>query len=368
MWILPTTHPLYLVYAAECVESKEESKELLETSQLLLMWKSKPLLSKTFYRLWNRVYWIPRLFGRILKPSHQKHLEESYTESLADIHVSPLASQEKETGKKTLDTFGRIYSRLSAQQNLFSASSKMSADTSVWDLTKFTEAFQIWVTELRLESLQRRKLARHIRGNGSLSSLSEKTWGTPNASDCQGTTGGNQSKSLRTDVKNWATPTARDWRESGHEPKAMSRNSPALPCQVVNWATHQARDYRSPDKPGSGNFQRKIENGWTIDLNSQVNWPTPTVAEAGNIPNRANYGQIALSNHPSIVGKSQRPKEKKGDSTAFLLDPGSNSTNGKSQGQLNPAWVAQLMGTTLEMTFFGCMEMESLNKQQKLHG
>ena len=40
------------------------------------------------------------------------------------------------------------------------------------------------------------------------------------------------------------------------------------------------------------------------------------------------------------------------------------STNGKSREQLNPAWVAQLMGTTLEMTFFGCMEMELLNKQR----
>ena len=37
-------------------------------------------------------------------------------------------------------------------------------------------------------------------------------------------------------------------------------------------------------------------------------WPTPTVAEAGNIPNQANYGQVGLSNHPAIVGLPKRPK------------------------------------------------------------
>ena len=41
--------------------------------------------------------------------------------------------------------------------------------------------------------------------------------------------------------------------------------------QVVKlWPTPHARDYRHGDKPDSGNYRRKKELGFTIDLNSQV--------------------------------------------------------------------------------------------------
>jgi hypothetical protein len=50
----------------------------------------------------------------------------------------------------------------------------------------------------------------------------------------------------------------------------------------VTLATPQARDYRSPDSPDSGNFKRKIEKGWTIDLNSQIAMlPSPVASDAG---------------------------------------------------------------------------------------
>jgi hypothetical protein len=43
------------------------------------------------------------------------------------------------------------------------------------------------------------------------------------------------------------------------------------------WSTPQFRDFRSPDSPDSGNFKRKVEMGYTIDLNSRAAmWPTPT--------------------------------------------------------------------------------------------
>lgn len=37
----------------------------------------------------------------------------------------------------------------------------------------------------------------------------------------------------------------------------------------------------------------------------------------------------------------------------------SNNTNGKNRGQLNPAWVAQLMGTTSESIFFAHLVAQS---------
>jgi len=73
------------------------------------------------------------------------------------------------------------------------------------------------------------------------------------------------------------TPTTHETRH----PEIMLRNNRRI-CK--NGATYtlnltdtlallptpQARDYRSPDRPGSANFDRKVRNGWTIDLNSRI--------------------------------------------------------------------------------------------------
>jgi hypothetical protein len=45
-------------------------------------------------------------------------------------------------------------------------------------------------------------------------------------------------------------------------------------------------------------------------------------------------------------------------------DKESINTHGKNRAQLNPAWVAQLMGTTLERIFFVPLATQWLSKQQ----
>tara|TARA_Y100001973_G_C5192780_1_gene332088 strand:+ start:780 stop:1745 length:966 start_codon:yes stop_codon:yes gene_type:complete len=121
-------------------------------------------------------------------------------------------------------------------------------------------------------------------------------------------------------------------------------------------------------------------------------WPTPTAAEAGKISNQANYGQKGLSNHPEIVGKPTRPKEKKsekgqkqfptptardykgGYKTESLIRKDGKSRakdqlpnavlNGKGtetcqDGMLNPTWVeSYLMGWPIAWT-----SMEPLSKK-----
>jgi hypothetical protein len=53
--------------------------------------------------------------------------------------------------------------------------------------------------------------------------------------------------------------------------------------QIAMLPTPQSRDYRSPDLSDSGNFQRKVERGFTIDLNSRVALlPTPQAFDAKN--------------------------------------------------------------------------------------
>lgn len=93
-------------------------------------------------------------------------------------------------------------------------------------------------------------------------------------------------------------------------------------------------------------------------------WPTPTTAEAGKIGNQPNYGQTALSNHPAIVGQVMREKsvkDRRGVSGQPVQEK--SSMNGKRPALLNPVWVAQLMGTTLEKTFFVCTATELSSKQ-----
>jgi DNA (cytosine-5)-methyltransferase 1 len=53
---------------------------------------------------------------------------------------------------------------------------------------------------------------------GSQTNLNDavrQEWATPSAADAVGSTGGGQGRSLRTDVRNCPTPTARDWKSPG---------------------------------------------------------------------------------------------------------------------------------------------------------
>lgn len=466
MWIIPSSILESLVIAPDFAASKEELSERLAQSEPLLMWKSKPLSSKTFFAQCKRVNWMRHLSGQILKPSMQSHFETRYTASLEDIPASHLVWPEIEKEQTTLDTYGRILKETSVQSDLFGAFLKTSADTSALDSSRSDKAFQTWVIQLRQESLQRRKLARHIRESDYSSSPSEETsWVMPIAQQT-GTSRADFTPKLHEQVKmSWPTPVTSDastggiigkndtFKETSGLPRKINQNgkdgSVGLARLVKiwpegkkeNWSTPQNRDYKSPDLEENGNYQRKVEKGFTIDLNSQVvnmwatptsassgrhaenlekfhrksptiatqvvmkSWPTPTVAEAGNIPNQANYGQVALSNHPSIVGLPQREKTTKGDSTGGQQDRENHNNRGSLQGQkdtqiayqvlynqcgvyigrilrkcwerkygkkltvtskqmLNPRWVAQLMGTTLEKTFFVPTAMALLNKPQ----
>jgi len=123
-------------------------------------------------------------------------------------------------------------------------------------------------------------------------------------------------------------------------------------------------------------FKKRMEkypNGTTMpSLSNQVNWPTPTQAEADKIGNNANFGQIALGNHPAIRGLPERPKTYKNNGQ---LAPDSPNTNGKNRGRLNAAWVESLMGLPknwtqieIEWTVSVHSETESSRKQQPKRG
>lgn len=63
------------------------------------------------------------------------------------------------------------------------------------------------------------------------------------------------------------TPTI----SGNHNRAGLSEKSgDGLATRLAMLPTPQARDFRSPDKPDSNNFQRKVKEGYTIDLNSTI--------------------------------------------------------------------------------------------------
>ncbi len=176
MWIIPknldVSHSVRVT-----LELNWDLSELSKICEQSLMWRSKHSLARTWLQRLKRVSWMQHLSGRILKPLMDSRFETEYTSSLAVIPVSRSVAPESEKEQATLDTFGRIYSNTFVQLDLFGASSKTSQGTSHLDSKRFSQAYETWVTKLRQDCLQRKKLAHLIRENDYL------FWQTPETGD-----------------------------------------------------------------------------------------------------------------------------------------------------------------------------------------
>ena len=117
--------------------------------------------------------------------------------------------------------------------------------------------------------------------------------------------------------------------------------------------------------PGSGNLERKLAKGWTVDLNSQVclgNWPTPTTRDhkdgtaqsCQNVPVNGLLGRAVHSTPGKPLASWKTPHGMAGvDATGKQgaggeFDKQVRQTEGvlgkKSSAKLNPEWVRQLQG------------------------
>lgn len=219
---MPTNHQLYSAFVQEdfVVSKKDLMTHAINLvgseEQPQLTWRSKPLSLKIWCSKWNKVYWLPHLFGRTLKPSSQIRLENALMEYLEVIHASHSLLQE--TGKEQMihDTYGHISEKVTHQSreqlNLFFASSKTSPDTSHLDMKKSETIYSALVTQLRKEYSQRLKLVHHTK---------EK-----------------DSSSLQSKTTNWQTPRVPRGRIG---PSELSRNSPELETQVLSGQPDQEK-------------------------------------------------------------------------------------------------------------------------------
>lgn len=336
MWIIPNN--LTVSHSVrDTLESNWDLKELSQTLEQSVMWRSKPSLARTWLQRLNRVSWLKHLSGRILKPSMESRFVTEYTSSLAVIPASPSQSQDRGKAQTTPDTFGRILKESSRQLDLFGASSKTSQDILQSDSPQFTEAYEIWVTQLRQDCLQRQRSARHTRENGCLS---------------------------------WPTAT----QDGNHNRKGASKASgDGLSTAAKKWRTPSGSD-------GEGGIMENLPGkDGHYKLRDQVNWPTPREAASRDTQHdrgKCNLGEVVCGllapDSPSTNGKSQelwltpRANETDEDPKKFSKRMGDRNPNCagtlkaqvKAQGKLNPNWVEQLMGLKVGWTALDCWAME----------
>jgi len=184
MWIIPKNYKLSSAFAQGMVESKEDLRLLGSTIECSLMWRSKPSQLRTWLIRWKKVSWIPHLFTRILKPSHQKSFEEQLTLSLGAILVSRLAKLAKEKVKKIQDTSGHTSENTSIELDLPNVSLKTSKDTSRLDSPQLSATWKKMVTKQRGVYSLRKKSERATKEKECL--LKEK-YPTPSARDYRST-------------------------------------------------------------------------------------------------------------------------------------------------------------------------------------
>jgi len=325
MWILPKQ----LHTSAYVLDTKElglDSEAFSQICEKSLTWRGKDSLSRTWLQRWKRESWMQHLSSRTLSNSHTESFVDAWTSSLEDSRVSHSQLLESVKLLKTPDTSSPTSQTELESANLELFSSKTYKESSVARQptenqfsSMSSEHWKDWVIEQRQEYSQRKKLAHHIR-ESEYTSLELKP--------------------------NWSTPTVMDTANIQQPRKKNPSGGQKQPlCQEVK------------------------------------NWPTPTTAEGTKIGNQPNFGQVGLSNHPSIVGQPDRAKlNKSGNtqgswgtpraSTAMSAKITENLVNrnvgnleeqhGRQSigGKLNPNWVEHLMGLPVGWTDLGSWETE----------
>ena len=419
MWIIPSNHRLYSAFAQECVASKEELSVLSGKLEQRLFWKSKPLSLKTWCNKWNKVYWLPHLFSRTLKVSIPDHLLEGLMELREDFLANPSQLPENNLEKKTQDICGHISEKEKTQSweqlDLYGHSSKMSQVCSNSDIGKSNRTWNRLVTKLKREYSLRKKLVRLTRERDCSSLQSEgiglQHWTTPTGSDGMmskkdlskliltkngtwryvaengvtsnaglsnqvhpelnwptATINGNHNRKgaskksgngLSTEVNNWATPRAFMFKDAKED-----RGKSNLGEQVMgkmNWATPNTMNPKTEKALLKEVTETRPGRTMLSNLRDQVNsWPTP----ASSMYKGSSEGAQTRKN-------GQNRENDRLDHKVFVTDgqrvQGNHSSNGKNP-VLNPAWVFQLMGTTIEKTFFAWREMPLFRNRQNSHG
>ena len=293
--------------------------------------------------------------------------------------------QEKAKGLQTLVTSGRIGSGSSASAILQSSlESRLVQRLDTAGSTLFRMTWKRRLTPLGRPYLERAASVRRTSDSGFTS------WPSPKASDAgpdyailRRENSGGISIATAAALANWATPSARDWKdtsgmeETGINPDGTERSRlDQLPRQVnlAGWPTPQAADDNASRMPDAQAYAEKQLNrpnsgsnlAWTAQGLSY--WPTPCTPNGGR--SMATGAMDATGKTPD--GKKHTASLEhavKFASPARLTVSGEMltgcSAETKSGGQLNPAHSRWLMGVPHEWDDFACMATASSSRSRK---
>ena len=221
MWVLvPRLSP-----SAQALEDwtspPKWSLELAES----VTWRGKQRASSSWLRAWKKGGWIRRLFTRMPEPSMADRGVAEWISSLPVTRASRSVSPAKGSQKQTQGTSGLTSSGSSVRYSQPSLFSRTSKDTSSGASAPSSVTLTNWGSMRSGEFIQQPKPDTRTAATESSS------WPTPRA-----ITGGAESaqrkqelgrtlsggSDLQAEAQNWATPTARDYKD-GTDP---SPNAP----------------------------------------------------------------------------------------------------------------------------------------------
>jgi len=196
--------------------------------------------------------------------------------SLADILANHLARQESDKEQTTRDIFGHSSQKEFGFFNQDSASLRTSKDISAWGCPTSSKTWQEWVIERRGAYSQRLKSARLTSGSGCSSWPTVTTAEAGKISNRRnyGQTGLSNHPAIRGELnrekskkdragqpKQWPTP---DTCSRGDGPSQLERHTPTLQTEVKQWATPSSREWKGHT------ITDKFPNGYNITLSNQI--------------------------------------------------------------------------------------------------
>ena len=249
-----------------------------------LWWRGKHGAAHTWSRRWKKESWIQHLSTQTYTDSHSTDIEDWWTSSLEATHASRSPQQDSVEVLRMRDICGQSSEKESECSSLWSASgktSKASSQQSHQATTRFSTMCS--VTWRSWVSEQRQDASQRRRSEHHILE-----------------SGGSSAR--------WPTPTGMHAQRGNHEE----------PLERYQQRVMDYQEGRAKGKPG-------------MSLGVAVRWPTPTAAE--------DKYRLQKGPHNSLSERCLGALARSGQ-----LDVGSNSGAGSMGGQLNPAWVDQLMG------------------------
>ena len=331
---------MWLYLPSACVADTEGSNSDSRLpglpSELSVTWRGKPMLLRTWWRLWKKGGWLRLLSGVTLSPSTQNLGLERWLASLPDFRVLPSQLPAKGSTQKTSDGSGTTLTGFFASYDPSVSSSWRTSQVSLFaDWDTFSERWPSWVSMRRLECFERQMPAlltavRECSSSRLTPSCEDPTdapfWPTPDAGARAGTNGG-------------------DWGDGTHhraKPGKGIVERPTLAALAQMWPTATVGDSRSS---GRHTTETGVMHAGTSLTDAMRTWPTPAARDYKGTNSKEHVetakGRAHMDQLPNFVayGLQDQTTETDGD-------------DGSKPAVLNPDFVEALMG--LETGWISC--------------